>query len=869
MADDENPLSDDREVDEEASDNPPGKGEHDASFWKVQIEQSKTAAEPQLNATDEAVREYLGSYAPLQAANKKDRWNEVRFPIFWSSIRTMQPALYSQTPTPVGERMLDDEDDPIARLASIMIERLAKYLIRATPFDRVEMMTCTTFLWSGKVTNKVCFYDESYDLAEGKEKSVKVYYALSTDDQGNQDLVSDEGQPLPDGVEVFEDDKGYYTEEPAEEFGRKYIALEPVAYNDILHSPQARHWDEVDWLAFRLLLNKADVKERFGTEVAEDLTYSASLNEVKEKDKKSETRAESYAEVWEIWDRQTKTVRYVCDSYEDFLEAPKDDPYGLPGFYPCPPFMLGTVGPDDLYPVPDYIQLRPLILQLHAFAKRLKRLIKATQALGIFDNTVTELTNLATEALDGDFIGVQNFAQIMNKGGLAQIVQFFPTDVFATTVQLMFQSMQQYEQMFNDIYGIPDIIRGTSDPNETAAAQQMKGRYASLRFSFMQREFQRLVRDDIEIMCDIALASFDDHQLMEIMGYRFMDPNDQPNFDLALTLLRDPVERIVRVSIQTDSTITMNEEADKAQRKELADTIFSGIQSFAPLIQQSPALGAALSSVVMMLVRGERDGKDTEEKLQKAFDQMLQPPPPPPPPGPDPTAMAQIASNEKIEQAKLNADMKKEQMKIMVDNSENHQDFALGQMKEQTGQMKAETDAKFKMMDLQLQQAGMAQQNQESAANIKKELLEMQFNFKELQQDFALRKAELQADIRKANQEGQLDKIKVALDAHAQVNSQKLDAFNAKLSGFTAHQNAVHQSLDTLRSASEERRADSQHLMEKHDQLHQHVMGIADQVRANSETMPLMQEPSQPKRKSYEMQRDKNGDLTRVIESEV
>lgn len=863
MADDENPLSDDRAVDESPADNPADEGGKDAAFWKVQIEQSKRAADPHLNATDEAVREYLGSYAPLQAANKKDRWNEVRFPIFWSSIRTMQPALYSQTPTPVGERMLEDEDDNIARLASIMIERLAKYLMRATPFDRIEMMTCTTFLWSGKATNKVCFYDESYDLAEGKEKSVKVYYALTTDDQGSQILVNDQGEQLPDGIEVYEDEKGYYTEESSAQYGRKYVSLEPVAYNDILHSPQARHWDEVDWLGFKLLLNKSDVKERFGAEVAELLVYSATLDQVKEKDKKQEDRVESYAEVWEIWDRQRKEVLYVTDSYEDFLEEPKPDPYGLPGFYPCPPFMLGTVGPDDLYPVPDYIQLRPLILQLHAFAKRLKRLIKATQSIGIFDNTIDELKDLATDALDGDFIGVSNFAQIMNKGGLAQIVQFFPTDDIAKTVQLMFQSMQAYEQMFNDIYGIPDIIRGTSDPNETAAAQQMKGKYASLRFSFMQREFQRLVRDDIEIMCDIALASFDDHQLMEIMGYRFMDQTDQPNFEIALTLLRDPVERVVRVSVQTDSTITMNEESDQAHRQELAQTVFGGLQSMAPLIQATPALGAALCSVVMMLVRGERDGKETEEQLEKAFQAMLQPPPPPPPPGPTPDTVATLASQEKQTQMRIDGDSKREVIKAMTSNQENKSDT-------EVAQMKLQLDARFKELDLQLQQAGLASDNQEKQMSIKRDLLEMQFSFKELQQDFALRKSELMAEIKKSTQEGQLDKIKVALEAHNLANSQKIDAFHAKLAGFQAHQNATHAALDTLRSSSEERRNDSQHLMAKHDQLHQHVMDIAEGIRANRETMPLMQ-PSvpNPKRKAYEMERDKDGELTRVIESEV
>lgn len=829
MADDENPLSEDRELDEDSSDNPEREGGNDAAFWKVQIKQSKSQAKPHIDATDEAVREYLGTFSALNTVNKKDRWGEVRFPIFWSSIRTMQPALYSQTPTPVGERMLDDEDDNIARLGSVMVERLAKYLMRSTPFDRIEMMTCTTFLWSGKATNKICFYDESYDLAEGKEKTTKVYYALTVDPTGNQQLVDDRGEPLPDGIEVLEDEKGYYTEQSSEEYGRKYVSLEPVAYNDILHSPQARHWDEVDWLAFRLLLNKSDVKERFGKEVADTLSYSSTTDEVKEKNKKRDgSQAEAYAEVWEIWDRQRKEVLYVTDDYEDFLEDPKDDPYGLPGFYPCPPFMLGTVGPDDLYPVPDYIQLRPLILQLHAFAKRLKRLIKATQAVGVFDNTIDELGDLNLDAVDGDFIGVSNFAQIMNKGGLNQIVQFFPTDQIAKTVTLMFSAMQAYEQFYNDTYGIPDIIRGTSDPNETAAAQQMKGKYASLRFSFMQREFQRLVRDDIEIMCDIALASFEDHQLMEIMGYRFMEPEDQQNFNLALDLLRDPVERIVRVSIQTDSTITMNEDAEQAQRQQLATTIFSGLQSIAPALEATPALGSALCSVVMLLVRGERDGKDLEEKLEKAFNIMLQPPPPPPPPQPDPTKLAEIASNEKLAQLKIDAENRRETIRMMTENQQNSTENQLQQAQQQSdtqlAQAKLEMEGRFRNMEAEVKQLEVATQGRDQANQIAKDLKQMRLDYAQAQQEFNLKKAELMADVKKAKDENQVEKYYAALDTQKQMFEEKIQNISSAFEMTQLHLQQKDQTIQAMQGHLDRQQ-------QEHQDLRSHVVSTMQQTK--------------------------------------
>ncbi len=67
-------------------------------------------------------------------------------------------------------------------------------------------------------------------------------------------------------------------------------------------------------------------------------------------------------------------------------------------------------------------------------------------------------------------------------------------------IQVLKGCYEARSQVLNDIYqitGLSDIIRGESNPNETATAQRMKGQWGSLRVRDRQRDLQRFCRDAI------------------------------------------------------------------------------------------------------------------------------------------------------------------------------------------------------------------------------------------------------------------------------------------------------------------------------------------------------------------------------------
>lgn len=652
-------------------------------YWLAQLDSAKEAARPHWKDADRAWIEYLGGSqqtSSLRALRDSRSKTDTRHPVYWSAVRTIQPALYSRTPIPVSERTFDEDSDPIARMATQCLERLAKYLMRSTPFDRVQYKTRDDYILTGKTTERVVFE------ANINQEPVKKYVTqIQVPAPQQQPRVGPDGQPMPPATpqmlsvwvdsegeqlpptaQVMQDEQGPFVEDMEEQLERVSVDLVPVHYRDILHTPNARHWDEVDWVAFRTLLTKEDAEERFGEEKAKLLQYNAHAGPAgDETEKKSKSnKAESpdrFVEVYEIWCKRKRKVYWLAECYKDDFVDVKEDPFELSDFFPCVPFMLGTCGPDDLYPLPDFIQLRPLIMQRHALAARLQTQVKSLRTSGLFDQGLPELADLMRDGSDNIFIGVKNFKELVGDGGLENVIKFFPLKEISDTIKMIVDIDRELDAKFNDLYGIPDILRGVSDPSETAAAQQLKGRYLSLRFSATQREFQRVVRDSIELMCDLALKKFPEDKLVEVMGVRYMQPDEQQLWPQVKLLLQDDDERKVRINIETDSTITMNEQAESEQRTGLAKVLFDGLGAMGQLAQAAPGIMPVIAETILYTVRGTRDGKQIEGSLEQAIQQMAQAAQQPPqPPQPDPNKVAELQMQQEknrldyqIAQAKL------------------------------------------------------------------------------------------------------------------------------------------------------------------------------------------------------------------------
>lgn len=674
-------------------------GKPNVKFWVSQLQAAKKMAKNPNSLTAEAWDEFMYG---MKLAKEGKSSNETRDPIYWASVRTIQPALYSRTPIPEIEKTFDDLPDPIAGQASMALERLAKYLMRKTPFDRVMYATRDTFIHGGKTTTRVYFEGQVDETAE------RSYY--SPEESAGPDgapvtrYMSESGEPAPDGSELTEDEEQpgrFYSEQVKAEIKKAECCLIPVHYRDILHTPNARQHDEITWIAFKNQMLRDECRERFKD------TYKFIKFTKSDKDKElsgdegSDDLPEESATIWEIWNKRDMNVIWLDDLNSDQVLDYKKDPYELEGFFPCPPFMLGTTCPDDLYALPDYIQLKPCINQMHGIAKRLQKLVRATRRKGLYDNTVKELADLASDTDEAEYIGVANFQQnIVGKGGIDNVVMHFPVGEFVAAIQELVNAQQVYEQRFNQTYGIPDILRGVSDPNETFGAQQLKGRYLSVRFSWIQREFQRLCRDSLELMCDLALKKMPGDKLRKIMGIPAGPQGDQVWAAIAPVLMDDK-ERSLRIQIETDSTITMNENAEIEQRNYLLKVLFEGIQSVGTTSETAPEMKPVVAQGLLYAVNGIRNGQQLTGALEQAIQAMEQQAQQPPPgEAQDPSAMADVQLRAQIAQQELQFKGAKLQA-----------DTQLAQQKLQLGSM--ELQLKGRQMQVELQKILAATQNEE------------------------------------------------------------------------------------------------------------------------------------------------------------
>lgn len=689
-------------------------------FWLAQISAAKESTREYFKASSEAYAEYLGTFREGPESVKAPATNaltpDVRYPIYWSSVRTIQPAIYSRTPTITVQKTFDDLSDDVARVATLCLERLGKYLMRCCPFDRVMYSARDTFIHTGKATSRV-FFDAYIKETTTKKYVTQIEVPVDQDAQPQVDPAT--GQPLPpqmqqvwvdadskpiqgeDGQvapQVLQDETGFYIESVEESIDSTKSFLHPLSYQDVLHTPNARHQEEIDWIAYKSLMTKEDVAERFGPETADKLHYEQFVTTSDGSERKL-ILPTAYVVIWEIWDKRAKSVYWYAEAFETEFIDTKPDPYELDGFFPSAPFIFGTLGPDNLYPVPDYIQLRPFINQLHGMASRLKKLVRAARRRGLADASVPELIALANDTDDAEFVMVSAFQQqVVGKGGIENIIKFFPTEEFVAAIAEMVNVIQTYEDKFNELYGIPDILRGVSDPNETAAAQQLKGRFLSLRFSATQREFQRFCRDCIERMCDLALRKFPQDKLEQVCGVSHMDPEDQQVWPQALLILRDDNERKVRIDIETDSTITMNQNADIEQRNYLAKTLFEGLAGVANATSQNPAFASAAGAVLMFVIEGLREGKEIEGRLRPALEQLAQPQEP----KPDPEMVklqGQMALKEKEIQGKAQIETLQAQADIATTNAKTQADIVRENVKAKT---KVDTEERLAQLEATL-----------------------------------------------------------------------------------------------------------------------------------------------------------------------
>lgn len=605
---------------------PPDDMRDKPDYWRKWIAAAIKAKEKHDILVKDAEAEYHQDCGSLESEVKPSF-----YPIYFQSCKSLEPAYFAKLPKLRARRRFDI-DDELANTMALQCERGAEYLMESCDFFAAMECGVSNFIHGSIATTQLIY------TADMIQQAVRKALIATPDGQ----YTTEKGEPY-DG-EVMMDDGGLFCTHTEEVATNQKIGIIPAIYDEVLHTPGAKTESEITEKAFKFRLNYAEAVQKFcmkedGTIdylMAEELpwcTNSAYAN--KDNDVEKNDAPGKYLEGWECWSLPNKMVYWVAEKYTQFLTKPKPDPYKLRGFFPAPKYIIDSKPSKSMYPTPIYKHLKPTINELHKMYHKVFSLIQAIRRRCLVDGSHPELLAAIEDLGDQEFITVQGLQKIVESAGgsIANLIWFVPVQELVTAITELNALEEQFKNNFYSWFGLPDILQGNSDPNETAEATNIKAGAAKDRFTLNKRRIQTLARDSIELMLDLAFQVFDETKWKSICGFDYMKPEHQVKFSEALARNQSDEERLVRIDIETDSTSFMDQQQELSKRRMISETILSGLSTIAGI--QNPSMQPIAVDLLLSTVAGMGGSTDYEDQIKKAvagLQEMKDAPQPPPPP---------------------------------------------------------------------------------------------------------------------------------------------------------------------------------------------------------------------------------------------
>lgn len=671
----------------------PDLADPDVKFWLGQIDSASKWHRDWYDSGRKVLDRYMN-----HTFNAIEAPLSFKMSTLWSNVQTIYPALYAQTATPSVSRRFKDRD-PVGRWAAIVLERVEAYELDTYDDDYNYRSAIEDYLLPGRGQIWV-YYDPTL---EGESNNLRNPKRLAWE----------------------------------------CCKVRHINWKDFLTNP-ARTWDEVWWVAKREYLTKEEAK-------AQRLDVSSMTFEVQKTEKQysdgtgtadaQETLKK--AAVWEIWSKTHKKTYFVSKNSPKILREPVAPTLKFQEFFPCPRPLTTTTTPDSIIPVPDYVQYQDQAREIDRLTQRVNLLTKALRVAGVYDSSQDAIGRLLEDTETNTLIPCETYAVLAGQGGVEGSISFFPIKDIVIALKQCYESRAQALEVMYQITGISDIVRGASDPNETATAQQIKNQWGGLRIRDKQREVQRFIRDTFRLkaqvhaqmfqpetlkaMSNVPLATSQEkaqlqqrvqmqeqakqmaqqnpqaaqaiaqqnhglaQQLMKPLTTKEQEQLIEPAWDEVVALLRNSEMRGFAVDVETDSTVMADEMAEKQARTEFTTAMTSFVEAWGPIIQSNPKSATMAGELLLFNARAFKTADTLETAIEEFVDQMEKAPPAPPPGEGQDTSAADMAKvqvmaqehqdNHALEQQRLQFDAQKAQTDQQIAQISAQKELQLEQMK--------------------------------------------------------------------------------------------------------------------------------------------------------------------------------------------
>ncbi len=443
-----------------------------ATFWHTQLDCAAKREEKWRKSGDEIQCRYMDDREHYEGGGQFEK----RINILWANTEVQKGALFNQLGKPDVRRSfpLPGKRNKIARTAALVMERALVACANRYDVDVQIENAVEDNLLPGR---GVCWLD--YEPTVG------------SDPEGNPVIT-------------------YQT-----------VKFDHVEWKSFRHG-NGKSWEDVPWVAREHLFTKTDLKKRWGDVLGERIDAIPVNQVVDEENINAEAKKDGSfkrARVWEIWYKPESIRVYVAEGFSEELER-EEDPYKLEGFFPCPRPLFAVKTASSLTPRPEFLQYKDQADELDRVNTRIWKLLEKLKYCGVYDGSSEDgdaLKGIGTLG-DGEFLPYKNFAALAERGGLAAAFQARDLAPIAATVQALAQRAIELLQAIYEITGISDIMRGSSDSNETLGAQKLKANFGSGRLQRKQKDVQRFVKALYRMKAEIIAEHFEREQLEMMTG---------------------------------------------------------------------------------------------------------------------------------------------------------------------------------------------------------------------------------------------------------------------------------------------------------------------------------------------------------------
>ena len=658
--------------------------EHTYQDWYNTIAQYERTFKEWEGRSDKIVKRYRDDQRSRNNPNAK-------FNILWSNVQTITPAVFARLPRPDVSRRFRD-NDPIGRVASMMLERALEYEIEHYgDYASAMKQSVQDRLLGGRGTAWVRY--EPHIVGE---------------EGGMGEDMPDDGLQVTEDIDEAETEGGIHRENQ-ERIEYECAPVDYVHWRDF-GLTVARTWEEVTAVWRKVYMGRPALVERFGEELGNKIPLDTKPETSKSFNEKM-GEGSSEAVVYEIWDKTSAQVLWLSKSLGKILDT-RDDPLKLENFWPCPKPMFSTLTTDSLIPVPDFVLYQDQARQLDTLADRIDGFIQALKVRGVYDASEPSLARLFSEGENNALLPVKNYGAFSEKGGLQGAINLVDIKPIAEGLNMAYQAMEQVKGQIYEIMGIADIQRGQTDPNETLGAQIIKSNNASGRLKTMQHDVVNFATALLQIKAQIICQHFTDDTIVKISGALQLSPQDQQLIPQALQLLKDEPAKNFRIEVTSDSMIYQDEQQEKQDRMEFLSAMGGFLQQAIPAAQATPELTPMLVEMLKFGVTAFKAGKGLEGLIDETADKFRQQAKAqegqPKPPSPE---MQKLQMQSQMEQAKMQAQSQAKQaemqMQIQIEQQKMQMQMELEKAKQeyqaQENQLKFQLEEQRNMMDREME----------------------------------------------------------------------------------------------------------------------------------------------------------------------